>query len=313
MDISWDEVKLFLAVAEQGSVSGAARKLRMAQPTLSRRLARLERAVGESLFRRSASGAALTTAGERMVAPARRMAEWAGEVGRAAEPTDQGPQGLVRITAPPMVAYDFLAPFAGWLARHHPGLRVEVLATMQYLDLARGEADLALRVRPPNLPDLKLVHTLETANAVHVAPALARKLPRLRHRFSRPSGLVPLDIDLGPFARGALHLLAARSALDIPRIRLLAQLIETELSRVVKTREGRPRGSRYRRPQQGEAVVKEDAPGHRVIGDEGDDAGACRRSRGMRGHPRRRPRQRRSRPSRSCSWMRTPAWSEKPR
>jgi DNA-binding transcriptional LysR family regulator len=165
MDISWDEVKLFLAVAEEGSVSGAARKLRMAQPTLSRRLATLERAVGESLFRRSASGTALTTAGERMVAPARRMAEWAGEVGRAAEPTGQGPQGLVRITAPPMVAYDFLAPFAGWLARHHPGLRVEVLATMQYLDLARGEADLALRVRPPNLPDLKLVHTLETANA----------------------------------------------------------------------------------------------------------------------------------------------------
>jgi len=294
MDISWDEVRLFLAVAEEGSVSGAARKLRMAQPTLSRRLATLERSVGESLFRRSAAGAALTIAGERMVAPARRMAEWAGEVGRAAEPTDQGPQGLVRITAPPLVAHDFLAPFAGWLARHHPGLRVEVLATMQYLDLARGEADLALRVRPPNLTDLKLVHTLEVVNAVHVAPALARKLPRrpklqdlpwiawappyqevppnpqlaelipgytpaftsdqilvqlaaaeagvgamvlprLRHRFSRPSRMVPLDIDLGPFARGALHLVAARSALDIPRIRLLAQLIETELSRVVRT------------------------------------------------------------------------------
>ena len=294
MDISWDEVKLFLAVAEEGSVSGAARKLRMAQPTLSRRLATLERGVGESLFRRSAAGAALTTAGERLLAPARRMAEWAGEVGRAAEPTGHGPQGLVRITAPPMVAHDFLAPFAGWLARHHPGLRLEVLATMQYLDLARGEADLALRVRPPSTPDLKQVYTLETVNAVHVAPGLARRLPRrprlqdlpwiawappyqelppnpqlaelipgytpaftsdqilvqlaaaeagvgamvlprLRHRFSRPSRLVPLDIDLGPFARGTLHLVAARSALDIPRIRLLAQLIETELGRVVRT------------------------------------------------------------------------------
>jgi DNA-binding transcriptional LysR family regulator len=294
MDISWDEVKLFLAVAEEGSVSGAARKLRMAQPTLSRRLATLERAVGESLFRRSAAGAALTSAGERLLTPARRMAEWAGEVGRAAEPTDRGPQGLVRITAPPLVAHDFLAPFAAWLAGHHPGLRLEVLASMQHLDLARGEADLALRIRPPNQPDLKLVYTLETANAVHVAPALAKRLPRrprlqdlpwiawappyqelppnpqlaelipgytpafsadeilvqlaaaeagvgamvlprLRHRFSRPSALVPLDIDLGPFARGAMHLVAARSALDIPRIRLLAQLIETELRKVVRT------------------------------------------------------------------------------
>jgi len=158
----------------------------------------------------------------------------------------------------------------------------------------RGEADLALRGRPPNQPDLKLVCTLEVANAVHVSRALARRLPRhprlqdlpwvawappfqelppnpqlaelmpgytpaftsdqilvqlaaaeagagaivlprLRHRFSRPSGLVPLGVDLGPFARGAMHLVAARSALDIPRIRLLAQLIETELGRVERT------------------------------------------------------------------------------
>ena len=84
MDIPWDEVRLFLAIAEERSVSGAARRLQMAQPTVSRRLASLERAMGASLFRRSVSGAALTVAGERLLGPARRMAEWAGEVGRAA-------------------------------------------------------------------------------------------------------------------------------------------------------------------------------------------------------------------------------------
>jgi len=294
MDIPWDEVRLFLAVAEEGSVSGAARRLRTTQPTLSRRLAALERALGASLFRRSVSGAALTSAGERLLGPARRMAEWAGEVGRAAERTDQRPQGLVRVTAPPIVAYDFLAPFAAWLARQHPGLRLEVLASMQHLDLARGEADLALRLRPPATPDLTLVHTLQTTHAVHVAPSLARRLPRrprvqdlpwiawappyqdlppnpqlaelapgsvpaftsdhilvqlaaaeagvgamvlprLRHRFSRRSALVPLEVDLGPFARGALHLVSARSGLDIPRVRLVAQLIEAELRRVEAT------------------------------------------------------------------------------
>jgi DNA-binding transcriptional LysR family regulator len=291
MDIAWDQVRLFLAVAEEGSVSGAARRLRLSQPTLSRQLAGLEQALGESLFRRSVTGARLTSAGERLLEPARRMAEWAGEVGRAAERADLGPQGLVRVTAPPIVAYDFLAPFAAWLGRHHPALRLEVLATMQYLDLARGEADLALRLRPPGQPDLALVHTLETAHAVHVAPALARKLPRrprlqdlpwiawahpyedlppnpqlaelmpgyrpvftsdhilvqlaaaeagagamvlprLRHRFSRPSSLVPLTLDLGRFARGALHLVCARTALDIPRVRAVAQLIEAELRKV---------------------------------------------------------------------------------
>jgi DNA-binding transcriptional LysR family regulator len=294
MDIPWDEVRLFLAVAEEGSVSGAARRLRLSQPTLSRRLAALEHALGASLFRRSVSGAALTSAGERLLGPARRMAEWAGEVGRAAERRDQRPQGLVRVTAPPIVAHDFLAPFAAWLSREHPGLRLEVLATVHHMDLARGEADLALRLRPPASADLKLVHTLETVHAVHVARSLARRLPRrprlqdlpwvawappfedlppnpqlaelapghvpaftsdqilvqlaaaeagagaivlprLRHRFSRRSELVPLDLDLGPFARGALHLVSARSGLDVPRVRFVAGLVEAELRRVEPT------------------------------------------------------------------------------
>lgn len=294
MDIGWDEVRLFLAVAETGSVSAAARRLRVAQPTVSRRLAELERVLGETLFRRSVSGAALTAAGERLLEPARRMAEWAAEVARAAERAGGAPQGLVRVTGPPLVSHDFLAPFAGWLARSHPGLRLEVLAGIGYLDLARGEADLALRPRAPKQPELTVVHTLEVANAVLVAPALARRLPRrpklaelpwiawsppyedlppnpqlaelapglvpvftsdhilvqlaaaeagagamvlprIRHRFSRASALVPLRIDLGPYARSTLHLVAARSALDIPRVRLVADLMVAELRRVERT------------------------------------------------------------------------------
>jgi DNA-binding transcriptional LysR family regulator len=293
MDIPWEGVKLFLAVAETGSVTAAARRLRLGQPTVSRRLAELERLVGETLFRRSVSGAALTAAGERLLAPARHMAEWAGEVGRTAESAGAAPQGLVRVTAPPFVAFDFLAPFAGWLARVHPGLRLEVLAGVHYLDLARGEADLALRARAPKQPELTAVHTLEIENAVHVAPSLAKRLPRrpkltelpwitwappyeelppnpqlaelapghvpaftsdhilvhlaaaeagvgamvlprIRHRFSRRA-LVPLAVDLGPYARGVMHLVAARSALEIPRVRLVADLLVAELKRVERS------------------------------------------------------------------------------
>lgn len=218
------------------------------------------------------------------------MAGVAGEVGRAAARAEREPQGLVRVTATPYVARDFVAPFAAWLRKHHPGVRLEVLATMQHLDLARGEADLALRPRPPAQPDLKLVFRLDAPLAVHVAPALVRRLPRrprladvpwiawsapfedlppnpalaelvpgatpvftsdrilvqlaaceaglgamvlprFRHRFSRPNGLVPLPVDLGRFGVGALHLVAARSALDIPRVRLVAELMERELCR----------------------------------------------------------------------------------
>ncbi len=291
MDIPWEDVRLFLAVAETGSLSGAARRLRIGQPTVSRRLAALEYSLGTTLFRRSVDGASLTSAGERLLAPAKKMAEWAGELGRAAESSDPSPRGLVRITAPPHLCTDFLAPFAAWLAGMHPGLRMEVLSSIHYLDLNRGEADLALRGKVPTQESLQVLLSLELENVVCVAKSLAAKLPRkpgfadvpwiawappldtlppnpqleelipgftpaftsdnflvhlaaaeagvgavvmsrLQHRFSRPTSLVPLPIDLGPFARSSLHLVCAKSALDIPRVRRVSELLITELEKL---------------------------------------------------------------------------------
>lgn len=294
MDIGWDDLKLFLAVAETGSLSKAARQLRIGQPTVTRKLAALEYEVGAALFRRSVEGASLTTAGERLLPAARKMAEWAGEAGRAAEKADdQAPRGLVRVTSSPFVSVDFLAPFAGWLRPKHPGLRLEVLSSMQYLDLARGEADLALRLKAPTDDDLKVVVACEFDTAVWVSKAVAARLPkkpklhevpwigwappydtmppnpqlqaaipnwvpafssdnflvnlagaeaglggivlpRIKHRFSRANGLVPLDTDLGPFSKTQLFLVCAKSALDIPRVRLVADLLVAELKRIVR-------------------------------------------------------------------------------
>jgi DNA-binding transcriptional LysR family regulator len=177
MDIPWDDVQLFLAVAESGGLSAAARKLRIGQPTVSRRLAELERRLGYQLFLREAAGARLTSSGERLVEPARKMAEWAGEVTRTAAKGERAPEGVVRVTAPPGVAFDFLAPMAGWLRDKLPLIRLEVLSSINYLDLARGEADLALRGRPSEHADLVTVASLEHDNAVFVAPEYARRLP----------------------------------------------------------------------------------------------------------------------------------------
>src|SRR3954468_14536650 len=108
MDVSWDDVRIFLAVAEAGSISGAARQLKLGQPTISRRLAEMEQAMGSRLFARGVRGATLTSAGERLIVPAKKMAEWAGEVARAAEADAKAPQGLVRITASPYTCFDFV-------------------------------------------------------------------------------------------------------------------------------------------------------------------------------------------------------------
>jgi DNA-binding transcriptional LysR family regulator len=308
MDIPWEDVRIFLAVAEAGSVSGAARALRLGQPTVSRRLALLEHRLGAALFRRSVKGVALTADGERLLPAARKMAEWAGEIGRVAESPGQGPRGLVRVTATPHVSHDFLAPFAGWLAEREPGLRLEVLSSIEYLDLARGEADLALRTRPPAQRELVLVGAYTFQARVYVSPSLAGRLPRRpaladlpwiawappfdavppnpqlrelvpgytpaftsdnflvhvaaaeagagavalvlpRHRLVRARALVPLPVDLGPHARAVLHLVCARSALDIPRVRRVADLLVAELERA--ERDDRATSAPPRRPSAG--------------------------------------------------------------
>lgn len=145
MDIPWDDARLFLAVAECGSLSGAARALRMSQPTISRRLAELETLLGEPLFDRGVAGARLTSYGASLVEPARKMADWAGELTRAAE-RRSGPEGVVRITAAPGVAHAFLVPFASAFAVSAPDIRLHVVSTVRSLDMTRREADIALRL-----------------------------------------------------------------------------------------------------------------------------------------------------------------------
>ena len=288
MDLEWDDVRLFLAIAEHGSLTEAARRLRVGQPTVSRRLGELERRLGHPLFRRSVEGATLTTAGEAWLAPARHMAEWAGELLRTAERADAEPSGEVRVSAPPGVAYDFLAPFARALRERHSKLSLVVSSRIEYVDLARREADLALRTRAPTQRDVITVATLTHANDAFVAPRYRAQLPErptlaqvawiawappfeqlppnrelaalipdfrpafaaddfivqrraaeegvgalflgvVRHRFSRPTELVPLGLDLGEHGRGALHLVCARSALGVPRVRTVAELLAAEL------------------------------------------------------------------------------------
>ncbi|WP_437953500.1 LysR family transcriptional regulator [Sorangium sp. So ce296] len=148
MNISWDDARLFLAVAEAGSLSAAARKLQMTQPTVSRRLAELEAVLGEPLFDRGVAGAALTAYGAGLLEPAQRMADWAAELTRAAE-RRHAPAGVVRMTAPPGVAHAFLAPFAAAISLSTPSIQLHVVSTVRPLDLIRREADLALRLGAP--------------------------------------------------------------------------------------------------------------------------------------------------------------------
>jgi DNA-binding transcriptional LysR family regulator len=303
MDIPWDDVRLFLAVVEGGSLSGAARKLRIAQPTVSRRIAELEARLAEPLFSRGVEGTALTPFGEGLLEPARRMAESAAELERAAERVDARPHGTVRITAAPGVAYELVTPFAAWLRSELPAIRVELVSSLLYLDLVRREADLALRMQYTPQRDLVCLAEITTEVGAYASrgyaeklkrgygpadidwigwappldhlapnPQLAKAIPgfrpvfasddfivqyraaevglgaialgRYRHRFAKRE-LVELDIDLRPYS-GQLYLLAARSALAIPRVRAVADLLAAEI-RALETPKRRGASTRTQR------------------------------------------------------------------
>lgn len=177
MELRWDDLRLFLAVAEQGSFSGAARRLKLGQPTLSRRIAELEQMTGAALFVRQTQGVGLTAAGQNLLPAAQRMAEWENEAGLSLSARSSVPQGKVRIAAPPGIAYEVLAPLAAQLRRRYPQIQIEALSGIETVNLVRGEADLSLRTSPPQDADLLCVDQVSSSMRVYVSQSYASELP----------------------------------------------------------------------------------------------------------------------------------------
>lgn len=177
MNLKWDDLKLFLAVHEQGSLSAAARQLKLGQPTLSRRIAELEADIGEALFERQSQGTHLTATGQKLLPAPQRMAEWASEAELSVRKQARQLHGKVRIAAPPGIAYSIVAPLSAAIRRAHPGVQLEVLSGVELLNLSRGEADLALRTAKPNDADLICVDEITSAMRVYVSPDYAATLP----------------------------------------------------------------------------------------------------------------------------------------
>ena len=177
MGLQWDDLRIFLAVCDAGSLSGAARRLKVSQPTLSRRIAEMEYELGEPLFVRKNQGITLTKTAARLLPAAQGMAQWATEAGRALDAKNSPVSGRVRITAAPSFAFDFLAPIAEKLKRKHPQITLEVLASTERLNLSLGEADIALRRYPSDDPDLITVDEVVVPIGAYTSRDYARRLP----------------------------------------------------------------------------------------------------------------------------------------
>lgn len=177
MNLRWDDLRLFLAVYEQGSFSGAARVLNLGQPTLSRRIAELEESTGGALFERQSHGVVLTASGQKLLPSAQSMAEWANEAKLSVGRETYLPEGKVRITAPPGIATEFVVPLASKILKRHPKIQIEVLSGIEILNLGRGEADLSLRTEIPTDADLVCLDKVSSAMRVYSSKSYASQLP----------------------------------------------------------------------------------------------------------------------------------------
>jgi len=148
--VDWDDLRYFLALKRRGSLAAAASDLGVTKATMSRRLAALEAALDVRLLDRKPNGIQLTRAGLEVVAAAEEMASVGASLeARIAAVSDARPRGTVRLTAPPWLAARFIIPALASLKESHPDVDVQLAGTNEILNLAQGEAELALRnVRP---------------------------------------------------------------------------------------------------------------------------------------------------------------------
>lgn len=146
----WNDLRYFLAVARHGSTLAAAKAMRVSQSTVHRRLDELENRIGQRLVKRHPAGYRLTELGNDLRAEAERVEEAVAAFERRLASADKHIAGTVRLTCPEALGSRLVrSPLFDAFHAQHPGLRVELVMSSQFLDLAKGQADVAIRAAPP--------------------------------------------------------------------------------------------------------------------------------------------------------------------
>lgn len=174
----WNQMRALLTTVEAGSLSAAAKRLGLTQPTLGRQVAALEESLGLAIFERVGRNLVLTEAGQRLVADLRDMGAAAERVALSAAAQSQSVEGVVRITTADIYAGHVLPPLLEKIRREAPGIIVQVLAVGQISDLLRREADIAIRHVRPDQDGLIARRCKDTAAYVYGTPALIETLGR---------------------------------------------------------------------------------------------------------------------------------------
>lgn len=203
--IDWAAIPALLAVAETGSLSGAARRLSQSQPTLGRHIRQAEATLGTTLFTRHPRGLTLTEAGAALLPHARAMRDAAAALNLAAGQRDETLRGTVRVTASVLVSYAVLPAILIEARQRHPEIEIELVPSDATENLLFREADIAVRMYRPTQGELITRHVTDLPLGFYAAT-------RYLDRRGRPTQLSDLgDHDLIGYDRSDLILRGMRA------------------------------------------------------------------------------------------------------
>jgi len=185
----WSLVQSFLAVADEGSLSAAARRLGHSQPTMGRHIASLEDALGTTLFARVARGLELTEEGAALLPAAREMAGAAARLSLSAAGRDEALKGTVRITASRIMSHYILPDILSEIRQALPQVELELHPSDSTENLLFREADIALRMYRPTQLDVITRHIGDLSIGLYAADCYVarRGLPQ------SPAGMADHD------------------------------------------------------------------------------------------------------------------------
>ena len=174
-DLDWEDIRYFVALARDSTLSATARRLRVNHATVARRVTSLETRLGRALFERRADGYALTAEGKAVLEEASAMDEAALSVLRR---LDAGTElnGMVRLTAGRVLAERFLIERLKVFHERYPAIDLEVIGGSRIVSLARREADVALRFGSPKDSELVARRVGKIAFGLYASPAYRARL-----------------------------------------------------------------------------------------------------------------------------------------
>ena len=205
VSFDWNLVRAFLATAEEGSFSGAARALGSTQPTIGRQVSALEEQLGVVLLERGRRGLTLTSAGRDLLAHVSAMGEAATRLSLAATGLSTEVAGRVTVTAVDLFAIHLLPGMVADLRQSHPGLVLDIVPSDDLRDILKREVDIAIRHVDPVQPEL-IAKKLATGRAYfYAARSYLDRMGRPKsvadlagHHFIGPGDMTRMEEVLGP-------------------------------------------------------------------------------------------------------------------